>query len=51
MVEFASPVGLSGRGEVSTVIHGGDENLYVEFYKNPTFRPMAPSRPLRLTSQ
>lgn len=36
MVEFASPVGLSGRGEVSTVIHGGDENLYVEFYKNPT---------------
>lgn len=36
MVEFAQATGLSGRGNVSTVIHGGDENLYVEFYKNPT---------------
>lgn len=36
MVEFAQPAGLSGRGEVSTVIHGGDEQLYVEFYKNPS---------------
>lgn len=36
MVEFAQATGLSGRGEVATVIHGGDENLYVEFYKNPT---------------
>ena len=36
MVEFAAPIGLSGRGEISTVIHGDDSGLYVEFYRNPT---------------
>lgn len=35
MVEFAQATSLSGRGEVKTASHGSDEDLYVEFYKNP----------------
>lgn len=35
-VQFADPVGFTGAGNVKTAIHGGDAQLYVEFYKNPT---------------
>lgn len=35
MVEFAQATVPAGGGTVKTVVHGGDENLYVEFYKNP----------------